>query len=120
MKRTATAAVGLLLMFAAIPVLAQPQVGTTFPAGFPVIINPYLGVPVIGFGSDQGPTARVPVIFLHGNNDTPFATACNPFGHVQDFAQFFVNHGYRLTEVWPLGYKWDQGDLLRNQQRRSG
>jgi hypothetical protein len=63
---------------------AQPgksaAIGTTFPDHFPVIQNFYLGKPVIGFGSDVGRVERVPVIFLHGNNDTPFATACNPFG----------------------------------------
>src|SRR3982074_3989 len=120
MKRTATAAVGLLLIFSAIPVLAQSQVGTTFPAGFPVIINPYLGLPVIGFGSDQGGTARVPVIFLHGNNDTPFATACNPFGRIQAFAQFFLDHGYHPSELWGLGYQGDQCDLAQDNTHRSG
>ena len=120
MKRTATAVIGLCLISLPIAVHAQPQVGTTFPAGFPVIINPYLGVPVIGFGSDQGHSDRVPVIFLHGNNDTPFPTACNPFGHVHDFAQFFVDHGYRLKDVWGLGYQGDQCDLLQDPTRRSG
>jgi hypothetical protein len=120
MKYTATLAVALFLICSAIPFVAQSQVGTTFPPGFPVITNPYLGVPVLGFGSNQGPTAHVPVIFLHGNNDTPFPTACNPFGHIHDFAQFFVNHGYYLNEVWALGYQGDQCDLLQDQTRRSG
>jgi len=120
MKRTAAATIGLLSISLPIPVLAQPQVGTTFPPGFPVIINPFLGVPVIGFGSDQGHSDHVPVIFLHGNNDTPFATACNPFGHIHDFAQFFVDRGYRLGEVWALGYQGDQCDLLQDPTRRSG
>ena len=56
------------------------QVGTTLPPHFPVIENYYLGVPVIGFGSHRGRVNHVPIIFLHGNNDTPFPTACNPFG----------------------------------------
>jgi len=120
MKRTAAATIGLLSISLSIPVLAQPQVGTTFPPGFPVIINPFLGVPVIGFGSDQGHSDHVPVIFLHGNNDTPFATACNPFGHIHDFAQFFVDRGYRLGDVWALGYQGDQCDLLQDPTRRSG
>ncbi len=34
------------------------QVGTTLPADFPVIENYYLGVPVIGFGSNQGRSKR--------------------------------------------------------------
>ena len=66
------------LMFT-LPVAANagPQVGTTFPADFPVIIDASLGVPVIGFGA-AGRVQRTPVIFLHGNNDTPFPTKCNP------------------------------------------
>ena len=58
----------------------------------PVIIDASLGVPVIGFGAAQAPSRRTPVIFLHGNNDTPFPTPCNPFGHIHDFAQFFADH----------------------------
>jgi hypothetical protein len=53
--------------------------GTTFPADFPIIRDASLGAPVIGFGSRQGRVERVPVIFLHGNNDTPYPTTCNPF-----------------------------------------
>ena len=53
------------------------QVGTTFPADFPVILDASLGVPVIGFGA-AGRVRRTPVIFLHGNNDTPFPTAMQP------------------------------------------
>ena len=34
---------------------------------------------MIGFGA-AGPVTRTPVIFIHGNNDTPFPTACNPYG----------------------------------------
>ncbi len=99
---------------------ARLEIGTTFPAGFPVILDASLGVPVIGFGSDEGPVAHVPVIFLHGNNDTPFATACNPFGHVHDFAQFFVGHGYRPSELWALGYEGDLCDLIADPTLRSG
>ena len=40
------------------------QVGTTFPADFPVILDASLGVPVIGFGA-AGRVRRTPVIFLH-------------------------------------------------------
>src|SRR5215469_18460292 len=68
---------------------AGGAVGTSFPADFPVIVDESLGVPVIGFGAG-GPVERTPVIFLHGNNDTPFPTACNPFGSVHAFAQFFA------------------------------
>ncbi|WP_316191005.1 hypothetical protein [Bradyrhizobium sp. SZCCHNS2096] len=95
-------------------------IGTTFPDRFPVIRNFYLGQPVIGFGSDVGRVEHVPIIFLHGNNDTPFPTACNPFGRMQAFAQFFINHGYRASELWGLGYQGDQCDLAQDNTHRSG
>jgi pimeloyl-ACP methyl ester carboxylesterase len=98
---------------------AGGAVGTSFPADFPVIIDESLGVPVIGFGAG-GPVERTPVIFLHGNNDTPFPTACNPFGSVHAFAQFFANQGYSPSELWGLGYQGDQCDLIQNPTNRSG
>ena len=55
---------------------ATAAVGTSFPAGFPTIVDASLGTPVLGFGA-SGPVQRTPVIFLHGNNDTPFPTLCN-------------------------------------------
>lgn len=33
-------------------------------------------VPVIGFG-ESGPVARTPVVFLHGNKDTPYPKEYN-------------------------------------------
>ena len=54
-------------------------VGTSFPAGFPTITDASLGTPVLGFGA-AGRVKRTPVIFLHGNNDTPFPTTCNACG----------------------------------------
>ena len=80
------AIIAVLLQFgpgglaSAAPPSTGVAIGTTFPDHFPVIRNFYLGKPVIGFGSDVGRVEHVPVIFLHGNNDTPFATAaphCN-------------------------------------------
>ena len=94
-------------------------VGTSLPADFPVINDASLGVPVIGFGA-AGVAARTPVIFLHGNNDTPFPTDCNPFGNVHDFAQFFADQGYAPSELWGLGYQGDQCDLIANPTNRSG
>ena len=61
-------------------------------------------MPVIGFGA-AGRVRRTPVIFLHGNNDTPFPTACNPFGNIHGIAQFFADHGYAPSELWGLGYQ---------------
>ena len=82
----------VLALFAAafsVAASASATVGTSFPAGFPVITDASVGTPVLGFGA-AGPVHRTPVIFLHGNNDTPFPTACNPFyGNVHDFARFF-------------------------------
>ena len=96
------------------------QIGTNFPDHFPVIRNFYLGTPTIGFGSSVGRVEHVPVIFLHGNNDSPFPTACNPFGRIQAFAQFFLDHGYHPSELWGLGYQGDQCDLAQDNTHRSG
>ena len=111
----------LTCLLSALPIAAEagPQVGTTFPADFPVIIDASLGVPVIGFGA-AGRVQRTPVIFLHGNNDTPFPTACNPFGYIHGMAQFFADHGYALSELWGLGYQGDQCDLIAQPTNRSG
>jgi pimeloyl-ACP methyl ester carboxylesterase len=90
---------------------AGGTVGTTLPAGFPAIEDASLGKPLIGFGA-AGAVHRTPVIFIHGNNDTPFPTACNPFfGWMQSFAQFFADSGYGPSELWGLGYEGDQCDL---------
>ena len=111
--RLASSAIGFALACAVVPGVARADtVGTTFPADFPVIIDASLGVPVIGFGAG-GPVRRTPVIFLHGNNDTPFPTSCNPFfGRVHDLAQFFADQGYSASELWGLGYQGDQCDLI--------
>src|SRR5712671_5104119 len=95
-------------------------VGATFPLDFPRIIDASLGVPVIGFGGSDGRVERVPVIFLHGNNDTPFATACNPFGYIHNLAQSFLDAGYSPRELWGLGYQGDQCDLIATPTNRSG
>jgi pimeloyl-ACP methyl ester carboxylesterase len=103
------------------PVSAKDkELGTSFPADFPVIVDASLGTPVIGFGSAEGPVAHTPVIFLHGNNDTPYPTACNPlYGDLHDFAEYFLRHGYRPSELWGLGYQGDQCDLPADQTIRS-
>lgn len=89
---------------------AGGTVGTAFPAGFPTIVDASLGKPVLGFGA-AGPVRHTPVIFLHGNNDTPFPTACNPYGAMHVLAQYFSDHGYSPAELWGLGYQGDQCDL---------
>ena len=66
----------LLALLAAAIAQAAGTVGTTFPADFPVIEDASLGKPVIGFGA-AGAVTRTPVIFLHGNNDVPYATPCS-------------------------------------------
>lgn len=114
-RRAALAAVATLACTLA---HAGGTVGTTFPTGFPAIEDTSLGKPVIGFGA-AGPVQRTPVIFLHGNNDTPFPTACNPFGRMQAFAQFLADSGYATSELWGLGYEGDQCDLGADPPRRS-
>jgi pimeloyl-ACP methyl ester carboxylesterase len=114
----------LFVLSSAIVASAQPppppQVGSTLPPGFPAIENPYLGVPILGFGA-RGFVRHVPIIFLHGNNDSPFPTTCNQYyGKVQAFAQYFADHGYQLSELWALGYQGDQCDLLADETLRSG
>jgi pimeloyl-ACP methyl ester carboxylesterase len=120
--RTMTMAGLTLLMLAVVlpPTAARgaEQVGTAFPADFPVILDASLGVRVIGFGV-AGRIKHTPVIFLHGNNDTPFPTACNPFGYIHAMAQFFADHGYATSELWGLGYQGDQCDLGANPTNRS-
>jgi pimeloyl-ACP methyl ester carboxylesterase len=98
---------------------ATSAVGTSFPAGFQTPTDASLGVPVIGFGA-AGPIHRTPVILLHGNNDTPYPTACNPYGDVHDLATYLETRGYRPSELWGLGYQGDQCDLLADQTKRSG
>jgi pimeloyl-ACP methyl ester carboxylesterase len=110
------AASAMLLLAAAAQ--AAGTVGDTFPAGFPSIEDASLGKPVIGFGA-AGAVQRTPVVFLHGNNDTPYATACNPYGRMQAMAQFLADHGYSTSELWGLGYQGDQCDLPGDQTLRS-
>ncbi|HEY2561707.1 MAG TPA: hypothetical protein VGI48_18500 [Caldimonas sp.] len=98
---------------------AEGTVGTTFPAGFPVIEDASLtNKALIGFGA-AGQVKRTPVILIHGNNDTPFATACNPYGRVQALAQYLADNGYATSELWGIGYQGDQCDLPADQTRRS-
>ena len=98
---------------------AAATVGTSFPAGFPTIVDASLGTPVLGFGA-AGRVKRTPVIFLHGNNDTPFPTTCNAgAGKIHDLAQAFVDRGYAPSEVWGLGYQGDQCDLAASPTNRS-
>ena len=111
----ATAAASLAF---AVPASADGQVGTTLPANFPVIRDASLGTPLLGFGA-AGPVRRTPVIFVHGNNDTPFETACNPYGRIHALAQDLADQGYALSELWGIGYQGDQCDLLADQTRRS-
>jgi pimeloyl-ACP methyl ester carboxylesterase len=123
MKSLTRAAARLLLAasacLAAAGASADGTVGSTLPADFPVILDASLGTPLLGFGA-AGPITRTPVVFVHGNNDTPFPTACNPYGRVQAFAQFFADSGYALSELWAVGYQGDQCDLAADETIRSG
>ncbi len=99
---------------------ANAATGTSFPSGFKVPVDASLGAPVIGFGG-AGPVHRTPVILLHGNNDTPFPTACNSlFGKISALGSYLLDVGYAPSEVWALGYQGDQCDLLADNTLRSG
>ena len=101
-----------LSLLAAAAAQAAGTVGTTFPADFPVIEDATLQKPVIGFGA-AGTVTRTPVIFLHGNNDVPYATSCSPGnGKIQGLAQHLADNGWSTSELWGLGYEGDQCDLL--------
>ena len=110
MKRWIRHTAAVATFFAAAAAQAAGVVGSTFPASFPVIEDTSLAQPVIGFGA-AGPVTHTPVILLHGNNDTPFPTACNPYGSIQALAQYLANHGYATSQLWGLGYQGDQCDL---------
>ena len=103
------------------PATAAPAITESFPDDFPEIIDASLKTPVIGFGGSDGPVTRTPVILLHGNNDTPYPTACNGgFGHMKKLGQFLLDNGYTPREVWALGYQGDQCDLLTSPTNKSG
>ena len=118
MKRWIRHTAAAIAFLCAAVVHAAGVVGNTFPPGFPVIEDTSLAKPVIGFGA-AGPVTRTPVILLHGNNDTPFPTACNPYGRIQALAQYLADNGYATSELWGLGYQGDQCDLGADPTRRS-
>src|SRR5262245_7860791 len=110
MKPWICRAVALTTFLAASVAQAAGVVGNTLPSGFPVIEDTSLAKPVTGFGA-AGAVTHTPVILLHGNNDTPFPTACNPYGSMQALAQYLVDNGYATSELWGLGYQGNQCDL---------
>lgn len=110
----------VLSLLAAAAVQAAGTVGTSFPPDFPVIEDASLQKPVIGFGA-AGPVSRTPVIFLHGNNDVPYAAGtCSPTnGKVQLLAQALADNGWSTSELWALGYQGDQCDLGADNTKRA-
>jgi pimeloyl-ACP methyl ester carboxylesterase len=119
MHRLPRVLAALLAVAALTGAQAGGTVGTTLPADFPAIEDASLAKPVIGFGA-SGPVVRTPVIFLHGNNDTPYAAGtCSAHGKAQAFAQYLADRGYEPSELWALGYQGDQCDLAADQTRRS-
>lgn len=118
MKTWIRHAAALATLAAAAAVQAAGTVGNTLPPGFPSIEDTSLARPLIGFGA-AGAVTRTPVILVHGNNDTPFPTACSPFGRIQALAQFLADNGYSTSELWGVGYQGDQCDLAADQTRRS-
>jgi len=92
-RRTLTSVATLPLLLVAGPALAgapTDQLKSSIDQVIKVIEDTSLHKPLIGFGA-AGAVTRTPVIFIHGNNDTPFPTACNPFCRVQAFAQYFAD-----------------------------
>jgi pimeloyl-ACP methyl ester carboxylesterase len=117
-RATAATATFTVSVLAAAAAQAAGTVGTSFPADFPVIEDATLQKSVIGFGAavTTGVVTRTPVIFLHGNNDVPYATPCSPTnGKVQVLAQHLANNGWNPSELWGLGYQGDQCDLVAAQ-----
>ena len=109
-----------LLLVAAPAAAADAPVGTAFPDGFPAVQDDALGTPVIGFGAPR-PVKRTPVVFIHGNNDTPYPTSCNSsYGFIHNFAQYFHERGYPLSDLWGLGWQGEQCDIMTNPPNRSG
>lgn len=119
MHRFTRRAAALAALFTCAAVQAAGTVGTTLPADFPAIEDASLTkVNLIGFGA-AGAVTRTPVILVHGNNDTPFATACNPYGRMQALAQSLADKGYATSELWGLGYEGNQCDLVDPPRRSS-
>jgi pimeloyl-ACP methyl ester carboxylesterase len=118
MKPWIRPAAALAMLVATACCQAAGLVGSSLPPGFPVIEDTSLARPLIGFGA-AGPVTRTPVILIHGNNDTPFPTACNPYGRIQALAQFLADNGYAPSELWGLGYQGDQCDLGADPTLRS-
>ncbi|MBI3154712.1 MAG: alpha/beta fold hydrolase [Burkholderiales bacterium] len=120
--RRAARALGAAVAAVALAGAAQAagSVGTSLPADFPVIEDASLQKPVIGFGA-AGPAVRTPVIFLHGNNDVPYAAGtCSPTnGKMQLLAQHLADSGWSPGELWALGYQGDQCDLAADNTRRA-
>jgi pimeloyl-ACP methyl ester carboxylesterase len=95
-------------------------IATAFPDGFRAPQDRALGAPVLGFGA-AGPVARVPVVLVHGNNDTPYPTSCNAdYGKMTALAAFLHERGWARSELWGLGWQGDQCDLSTNPPARSG
>ena len=123
MRTRLTIAVVVALALAPAPApaaTASEPVGTRFPAGFPEIRDSSLGTPLLGYGA-AGPRTRTPVVIVHGNNDTPFPTACNAqYGFTHNLAQYLHDQGHALSELWGVGYQGEQCDLAADNTRRAG
>jgi pimeloyl-ACP methyl ester carboxylesterase len=108
--RQVAAALGVTLAVAGGAQAQTTTVGTSFPAGFVAGMDASLNKPWIGFGG-AGPVTRTPVIFLHGNDDTPFYGGLGRTGvNIHGMAQAFANAGWASSELWALGWQGDQSD----------
>ena len=99
MKSLTRAAARLLLAASACLAAASPHadaaVGNTLPAHSRQPLDASLGTALLGFGA-AGPVTRTPVVFVHGNNDTPFPTVVQPHSAAcSAFAQFLAGAAAR-------------------------
>lgn len=119
LRHALSALLGVAVLGPAPGTAATGTVGQAFPPGFRIPTDASLHAPVIGFGA-AGRVRRTPVVFLHGNNDTPFPTRCNgSYGALQAMAQSFADAGWAPSELWGLGYQGDQCDLVTDETRRA-
>ena len=94
------------------------QVGTTFPADFPVILDASLGVPVIGFGAAGASRARRSSSCTATTTRRSRRAATRSATSTASRSSSPIT-AMRTSELWGLGYQGDQCDLRGRHHRRS-
>jgi len=77
-----------------------------FAADFSPPISRETLLPVSGFGGNGGGVSRVPVIFVHGNIESP--------AYWLNARKAFKAAGYTDDELWAVGYGWQSTRALDN------